>query len=189
MAAVSKMFFCTGGSSTRLETSSYLSYSSKDASFRTNVSIVFGPERSNSRNMRRVFWTFRKYSRLFLWWFYKAYEVSNLSSCYPGWYLITLSNRKDFFSFCFRTISGHSFGFLFSNLRRLHINSFIAKFPMSSKATSSNAPALLPVMPDLNVGEDDDVELDDDHQDENHLMTILQKLKSAKRTLDSSRQK
>lgn len=56
---------------------------------------------------------------------------------------------------------------------------------------ASKAPALpaLPSMPDLDVGEDEDVEMADDHQDENHLLSILQKLKTAKRTLDSSRQK
>lgn len=57
---------------------------------------------------------------------------------------------------------------------------------MTSKAT---APPMLPIMPDLELGEDDDIEVADDKQDENHLLSILQKLKTAKRTLDSSRQK
>lgn len=57
---------------------------------------------------------------------------------------------------------------------------------MTSKAA---APPMLPIMPDLDLGEDDDIEVADDKQDENHLLSILQKLKTAKRTLDSSRQK
>eukprot|EP01032_Pedospumella_encystans_P025887 gene25887-29242_t len=57
---------------------------------------------------------------------------------------------------------------------------------MSSKVSSLSA---LPSMPDLDVGEDEDIEMADDNQDENHLLSILQKLKTAKRTLDSSRQK
>ena len=57
---------------------------------------------------------------------------------------------------------------------------------MSSKGT---VPSMLPIMPDLELGEDDDIEVADDKQDENHLLSILQKLKTAKRTLDSSRQK
>ena len=59
-------------------------------------------------------------------------------------------------------------------------------FKMSFKAAPLSA---LPSMPDLDVGEDEDIEMADDHQDENHLLSILQKLKTAKRTLDSSRQK
>lgn len=58
---------------------------------------------------------------------------------------------------------------------------------MSSKAAV--ALSMLPTMPNLELGEDDDIEVADDKQDENHLLSILQKLKTAKRTLDSSRQK
>lgn len=57
---------------------------------------------------------------------------------------------------------------------------------MSSKAAALSK---LPIMPNLELGEDDDIEVADDKQDENHLLSILQKLKTAKRTLDSSRQK
>ena len=46
-----------------------------------------------------------------------------------------------------------------------------------------------PTMPDLQVDYVDEDDGGEDHQDENHLMSILQKLKSAKHTLDSSRQK
>jgi hypothetical protein len=45
-----------------------------------------------------------------------------------------------------------------------------------------------PVMPDLEIRDVDD-DAGEDKQDENHLMAILNKLKSAKRNLDSTRQK
>lgn len=59
---------------------------------------------------------------------------------------------------------------------------------MALSRQAAKFPSVAPIMPDLDVA---DVEDDgaDDHQDENHLMSILQKLKSAKHTLDSSRQK
>ena len=60
---------------------------------------------------------------------------------------------------------------------------------MASRKVAS-APPVMPDLPALDVSNDnDDDEMEDDHQDENHLMSILQKLKTAKRTLDSSRQK
>lgn len=49
---------------------------------------------------------------------------------------------------------------------------------------------MLPTMPDLEINQlRDDDDFDDDVQDENHLMNILQKLKSAKRSIDTTRQK
>lgn len=52
------------------------------------------------------------------------------------------------------------------------------------------AVSMVPDMPDLDVNfNEDDDDGEDDPQDENHLMNILQKLKTAKHTLDSSRQK
>jgi hypothetical protein len=63
--------------------------------------------------------------------------------------------------------------------------------PAKSKAAAPQPPAALPTMPALDLVDqaedfDDD---EDDPQDENHLMNILYKLKNAKNTLDSSRQK
>lgn len=63
--------------------------------------------------------------------------------------------------------------------------------PAKSKTAAPLPPAALPTMPALDLVDqaedfDDD---EDDPQDENHLMNILYKLKNAKNTLDSSRQK
>lgn len=55
------------------------------------------------------------------------------------------------------------------------------------KGALQTMPILPTTMPDLDVGGDDDD--GEDPQDENHLMSILQKLKSAKHTLDGTRQK
>lgn len=65
-----------------------------------------------------------------------------------------------------------------------------AKLAPSKSKGSNTAPAAMPTMPDLKIldNEHDEVD-DDDPQDENHLMSILQKLKSAKQTLDGSRQR
>jgi hypothetical protein len=63
--------------------------------------------------------------------------------------------------------------------------------PAKSKPAAPLPPAALPTMPSLDLvdqTEDFDDE-EDDPQDENHLMNILYKLKNAKTTLDSSRQK
>lgn len=60
---------------------------------------------------------------------------------------------------------------------------------MASSRRAPQMPLAAPTMPELDVGEIEDDDGADDPQDENHLMSILQKLKSAKHTLDSSRQK
>jgi hypothetical protein len=60
---------------------------------------------------------------------------------------------------------------------------------MATANTKPGVQAMVADMPELevNIAAEDDG--DDDPQDENHLMNILKKLKTAKHTLDSSRQK
>ena len=57
-----------------------------------------------------------------------------------------------------------------------------------AKGALTSMPILPTSMPDLDVGGDDEDD-GEDPQDENHLMNILHKLKSAKNTLDGTRQK
>lgn len=64
----------------------------------------------------------------------------------------------------------------------------MASTKQQKKIPTAAAP-MVPNMPDLDVNIDVDDDGEDDPQDENHLMNILQKLKTAKHTLDSTRQK
>lgn len=66
--------------------------------------------------------------------------------------------------------------------------SLMASAKQHKKTPAPSAP-MVPDMPDLDINIDVEDDGEDDPQDENHLMNILQKLKSAKHTLDSTRQK
>jgi len=62
----------------------------------------------------------------------------------------------------------------------------------SSSMTGHPIPSLpisKPILPEFKINIDDEEELNDDEEDENHLLNILSKLKEAKKSIDTSKSK